>query len=107
MAALQITREQLEQATTKVYADELHAPTNVWVDHWDDDWSYIRATFENEFCGQCAKKLMVLRQLVSDASGNAPNVTVCIYVGEVEDGLPDRRQAFVRNRLAGIKPRRP
>lgn len=107
MPPLAITREQLEAATRTVYGDEQHAPNNVWIDHWDQDWSYLRATYETEFCGKCAKKLMVLRQLISDASGNTPNVTVVIYVGDVDSWLPDRRQAFVRNRIAGIKPRRP
>lgn len=107
MPPLSVTREQLEAATKKVYGDEQHAPNNVWIDHWDQDWSYLRATYETEFCGRCAKKLMHLRQILIDRSGNAPNVTVVIYVGGDDPSLPDRRQAFVRNRIAGIRPRRP
>lgn len=107
MPPIVITREQLEAVTATVYSDDQHAPRNVWVDHFDEDWSYLRATFPTEFCGQCAKRLMWLRSMISELSGNAPNVTVCIYVGEAADTLAESRQQFVRNRLSGIKPQRP
>lgn len=107
MPPLIVTREQLETATATVYADSAHAPTNIWIDHFGDDWSYIRATYPSEFCGACAKRLMWLRSLVSELSGNGPNVTVCIYMGDTAEQLAEDRQRFVRNRLSGIRPPRP
>lgn len=108
MAALNVTQQQLEEATFAVYGEEPeHAPSNVWVDHWDADWSFIRATFPSEFCGRCATRLMRLREVLQGMSGNDPAVTICVYMGDTPKTLPEDRQAFVRNRIAGIKPRRP
>lgn len=108
MPALNVTQQQLEEATYLVYGEEpSHAPTNVWVDHWDDGWSFVRATFPEEFCGRCATRLMKLREVLQGLSGNRASVTICVYMGSTPKTLPEDRQLFVRNRIAGIKRRRP
>lgn len=108
MPALNVNQKQLEEATYLVYGEDgEHAPTNVWIDHFDEGWSFVRATFPSEFCGRCATRLMKLREVLQGLSANAATVTICVYMGDTAKTLPEDRQAFVRNRLAGIKPRRP
>lgn len=104
MPGVMITERDLQVATLSIYGLEPeHAPNQVWIDHWDDDHSFLRATFHSEFCHECGRRLLRLVAAVRLMSGNDPDVTVVIYVGKSGDDLPDRRQAFVRGRLAGFK----
>jgi hypothetical protein len=105
MPALQITEQELKVATLAIYGlNPEHAPNQVWIDHFDEDWSYLRATFQSEFCTKCGRRLLRLVAALRIMSGNEPDLTVVIYVGKAADDLPDQRQAFVRGRLAGFRP---
>jgi hypothetical protein len=43
--------------------------------------------------------------MLRDSSGNEPDTTIVVYMGDTADTLADDRQAFVRNRLSGIRRR--
>lgn len=104
MPALNVNEEQLRAATAQIYGiSSAHAPRDVWIDHFDLTHSYIRALYTEEFCGECARRLLRLAKIVRDASGNDPDTTICIYVGDQPETIAEERQAFVRNRLAGFK----
>jgi len=106
MPMLKVTEDALRSATMEIYGSELeHAPADLWVDHFDHEWSYVRATFPEEFCAQCATRLLLLVKMLSNSSGNEPDTTIVVYMGENADTLADDRQAFVRNRLSGIRRR--
>lgn len=102
---LRVTQKDLEVATLSTYGYEPdHAPHHVWVDHFDETHSYVRATFTSEFCTTCARKLMKLVAALRIMDGGDPQITVVIYIGGDGDELGPARQAFIRNRLAGFKP---
>ena len=103
MPALRITEDEIRAAVTAVYYDGKHAPRMIWVDHWDDDWSYVRAQYPAEFCKHCARRLLRVVRAIKDTSGNEPTVTICIYMGS-SDELADERSAFLKNRLSGFSP---
>ena len=107
MAALNISDQDLRAATREAFSAPGHAPQWVWVDHFDHEWSYVRATYPEEFCNTCCRRLLRLVELVKAASQNNPDVTVCVYVGNQPESVAADRQAFVRNRLAGITRRGP
>jgi hypothetical protein len=108
MPMLIVTEEELRAATVAIYGLEVeHAPRDVWVDHFDENWSYVRATFPTEFCGKCATRLLLLVKMLRESSGNDADATIVVYMGDNVDTLAEDRQAFVRNRLAGIKRRPP
>lgn len=108
MPILHVNEDDLRAATLSIYGDDAeHAPRDVWVDHWDENWSYLRATFPSEFCAKCARRLLLLLKLLAETSGNEPNTTIVVYMGDTVDTLADDRQSFVRNRLAGIRRRPP
>ena len=101
---LRVTQKDLEVATLSIYGYEPeHAPHHVWVDHWDETHSFVRATFTTEFCTTCARKLLQLVAALRIMDGESPEITVVIYVGGDGDELAPARQAFIRNRLAGFK----
>jgi hypothetical protein len=106
MPMLKVTEDGLRSATMAIYGSTgKHAPTDLWVDHFDHDWSYVRAVFPDEFCHKCAERLLLLVKMLRDSSGNEPDTTIVVYMGDTADTLADDRQAFVRNRLSGIKRR--
>lgn len=101
---LRVTAEDLRTATVAVYGlDPAHAPHHVWVDHFDEEHSYVRATYTSEFCRTCAKRLLRLVATLRVVGGMDAEITVVIYVGGDGDTISVERQAFVRNRLAGFK----
>ncbi len=101
---LRVSQKDLEAATLSIYGYEPdHAPHHVWVDHWDETHSYVRATFSSEFCTTCARKLLKLVAALRIMDGEDPAITVVVYVGGDGDVIAPARQEFVRNRLAGFK----
>lgn len=103
MPSLNVDQRDLEVATLAIYGmDPEHAPNSVWVDHWDEDSSFVRATFHAEFCTTCARKLLKLVAALRIMSDNEPEVTVCVYPGKTPDDLAEQRHEFVQNRLAGF-----
>lgn len=101
---LRVTQKDLEIATLSIYGYEPeHAPHHVWVDHWDENHSFVRATFTTEFCTTCARNLLRLVAALRSISGGDPAITVVIYTGGDGDELAPARQEFVRNRLAGFR----
>lgn len=104
MAALLITEDELRSATLAIYGvDALHAPSYVWVDHFNDGHSYLRATFNGEFCHRCGMRLHRLARILKAMSDNNASVTIVIYPDGDGDTLSTERQQFVRNRLSGFK----
>jgi len=105
MPILRVTTEELQAATLAVFGlDPQHAPNDVWIDHFDEGHSYVRAAYRQEFCRTCARRLLQLVKRLRFWSGNDPTITVVIYVGDVPEDMAERRQEFVRNRLDGLAP---
>lgn len=104
MGMLHVTENDLRAATTAIYGlQPEHAPTQVWVDHFDDTHSYVRAMYQSEFCKRCARQLLRLVAALRIMDGEEPEITIVIYLGGDGDKISDERQKFVRNRLAGFK----
>lgn len=103
MPTLNVTVDDLRTAVYAIYGvNKQHAPAEVWVDHFDEEWSYLRAIFREKFCKKCGSRLLELASVLRSVSGNNPAVTICIYTGGSSD-LAEERQWFVRRRLAGLR----
>lgn len=68
MACLPLTTEQLEEEFRVVFGDGIAVPKKLWVDHYHDYHTFVRAVF-GKFNGKAADRLQDLRDRLMDRYG--------------------------------------
>lgn len=83
---LDITPEQLTEACRQVYAPGGydHAPAQLFIEHYANDTTFLRATFPEKFTHAAACKLDQLRGNLLSVYGAKANVVFCIYYARMD-----------------------
>lgn len=82
MACLPITTEQLEEEFVAVFGDGVAVPTKLWVDHYHDYHTFIRAVFRR-FNGKSADRLQDLRdRLMARYGFKQAELSVVVFLND-------------------------
>jgi hypothetical protein len=84
VACLVCTTEQLEREFARVFGDGEAVPEKLWIDHWHDDATFIRAVYDDEFPSAGADRLLVLRNRLQSLYGTTADVTIVIFLEDAD-----------------------
>jgi hypothetical protein len=99
MAMLVITADQLVAMAAVVWHDREHMPAQLWVDHFHQDHTFLRATYPEELCRVCLDRLHEFKKAILQIYGPDADVTVVIY----EDEIPVE-EAVARSTTINLVP---
>lgn len=84
VTTLNITTEQLEAEFVLTFGDGSHVPDKLWVEHFHNEATYIRAVYSREFSGGAVDRLQYLRRRLIKLYGTDADVCVVVHL-EDED----------------------
>ena len=86
MPVLDITPEQLTEACRSIYAASgyQHAPAQLFIEHYNGDTTFLRASFPEKFTHAAACKLDQLRTKLLSIYGAKANLTFVIYYDRLD-----------------------
>ena len=84
MACMPLTTKQLETEYVSVFSDGDSTPTKLWVDHYHDYHTFIRAVFP-KFTGRGADRMMDLRDRLMKKHGfKSAELSVVVFMNDDE-----------------------
>lgn len=83
MPKLAITADEMTEVAKIIWDDRQHMPAQIWVDHFHEEHTFLRATYPKEMCKICLDRLHDFKVTIMGLYGADATVTVVVYQEEI------------------------
>lgn len=81
---LNVTADELVQVAHEIWPDRLEMPSQIWVDHFHGDHTFLRATYPEGFTSKGLDRLYAFKATVMGLYGPKADVTIVLYTDAIQ-----------------------